>query len=422
MRILWATNGTLPVIDEAQGKKPGYGGGWLVGLSEDLCKDESIQLCVCYPSPVREEAAQGTVGRLSYYSIPCQKGNAVLREEAIDAFYRTIKAFCPDVIHIWGTEYTHSYCAIMAAEKAGMLDSTVVSIQGLVSVIAHYYLAGVPAGEYIFPTLKDMVRRTSLPKEKRNFEKRGEYERLCLKKAKNVIGRTDWDRACMEDINPDARYFFCNETLRSAFYEHTWKYDKCEPHSIFASQAQYPLKGFHVLLQAVEKVKRRYPDVKVYTTGMDRASNSLMNRLRRTTYDRYLHRLIIRLGLEDNVGFLGFLNEQQMCSQFLKANVFVSPSAIENSPNSVGEAMLLGVPVIATDVGGVKNLLRHEEEGLVCPFDDAYVLASYICRVFELEDRVDCFTKAAREHAGRTHNREENRKQMLTIYQNIAKT
>lgn len=46
---------------------------------------------------------------------------------------------------------------------------------------------------------------------------------------KHVIGRTDWVRACIEAINPDIQYHFCNEILRDRFYEEagSWKYENC---------------------------------------------------------------------------------------------------------------------------------------------------------------------------------------------------
>ena len=80
-----------------------------------------------------------------------------------------------------------------------------------------------------------------------------------------------------------------------------------------------------------------------------------------------------------------------MKERFLKSNVFVSPSTIENSPNSLGEAMLLGIPCISSDVGGVKNLLKHEEEGYVYQTDAPYMLAYYVKKDI-------CYGKASRDN------------------------
>ena len=60
--------------------------------------------------------------------------------------------------------------------------------------------------------------------------------------------------------------------------------------------------------------------------------------------------------LEDKVSFLGPLNAEQMKAEYLRSNVFLCPSSIENSPNSLGEAQMLGVPCVASYVGGIPIL------------------------------------------------------------------
>ena len=91
------------------------------------------------------------------------------------------------------------------------------------------------------------------------------------------------------------------------------------------------------------------------------------------------------MDLERNVVFTGPLDEEKMCQRYLKSNVFVCPSSIENSPNSLGEAMVLGVPCVASDVGGVSDMLKHKEEGFVYQTDAPYMLAHYVCEIFENE-------------------------------------
>ena len=65
--------------------------------------------------------------------------------------------------------------------------------------------------------------------------------------------------------------------------------------------------------------------------------------------------LIDKYDLFENIVFCGSLDENSMRDQYLRSHVFISASTIENSPNSVGEAMLLGVPVV-TNVVAVENI------------------------------------------------------------------
>ncbi|MCI5602224.1 MAG: glycosyltransferase, partial [Clostridiales bacterium] len=132
-------------------------------------------------------------------------------------------------------------------------------------------------------------------------------------------------------------------------------------------------------------------------------------------------RLISEYGLEEKVTFTGSLTEQKMKECFLKSNVFVSPSTIENSPNSLGEAMLLGVPCISSDVGGVKNLLKHEEEGYVYQMDAPYMLAYYVKKIFAMGKQAETIGAKAKEHATNTHNRDQNLEVLLKIYEDIIK-
>lgn len=74
------------------------------------------------------------------------------------------------------------------------------------------------------------------------------------------------------------------------------------------------------------------------------AYGSLKEKLKISGYGKYLRKLMEENGLEDKITVLGQLSDVQMKEAYLNSHVFVCPSALENSPNSLGEAMLLGVP------------------------------------------------------------------------------
>ena len=133
-------------------------------------------------------------------------------------------------------------------------------------------------------------------------------------------------------------------------------------------------------------------------------------------------KLIKKYHLENNVTFLGFLDENKMCDRFLKSNVFVCPSSIENSPNSVGEAMILGVPTISADVGGVKNQLVHEKEGFIYQADAPYMAAYYIKKIFGDRELAQRISEQAKKHAEITYNRHINMETLISIYKKVGDT
>ena len=80
--------------------------------------------------------------------------------------------------------------------------------------------------------------------------------------------------------------------------------------------------------------------------------------------------------------FKGALTATQMKEEYLKSNVFVMPSSIENSPNSLGEAMSLGVPIVASYVGGIPDMVEHKKSAFLYDFTEIHMLAHYICSIF----------------------------------------
>jgi len=313
----------------------------------------------------------------------------------------------------------HSLDMVQACRRCGLADRTVISIQGLISVIAQHYCAFLPRSVTKRYSLRDFLKHDNILQQQSAFARRGEHEIAALRGVRHVIGRTDWDRACVERINPAAQYHFCNETLRASFYEGQWSPERCQKHSIFVSQCSYPIKGFHLMLEAMADVVKEYPEAMLYTTGKDPRGGSLQDKLRQTYYSKYLAKLIRKYGLEKHVQFLGQLDESQMCDRFLRSNVFVSCSSIENSPNSLGEAMLLGVPAVSSDVGGVKNMLCHGEEGFVYQADAPYMLAFYIRQLFKDPQLQMRFSENARKHARVTHDPQSNTRQLLDVYNEV---
>ncbi len=394
---------------------------WLVGISKAL--REQVDLYIAYTSAERKEIAMGTGDHVTFIAIPRRVSdeNRYDRqmEEQLAKAYDMVK---PDVVHIFGTEFPHTYSAVNAGKALGMLDRVVISIQGLVSVYAGHYAGGLPEWVRHFYTVRDILRHCNIRGAQRRFQARGRYEIAALREARHVIGRTDWDEACAKMYNPDIQYHFNNEILRDSFYRNEWKYEGCEPYRIFMSQGGFPYKGFHFMVEALAILKKQYPAVSLYITERDFVNpKGWKEKIRLNSYQYYVRRLIKKNGLKNHIHFLGMLDEQQMCEQYLKANVFVLASAIENSPNSLGEAMLLGTPVVAADVGGVKNMIAHEKEGYVYQHDAPYMIAYYVDKYFKQGKEAKHMSDEARRHAQAIFDIKKNIDDLVSIYTELRK-
>lgn len=421
MKIMWLCN-IMPVQIAKALKKPFRStNGWINVLYEFLAKEAEIELTVLFPVDKCEQIIYDQIDGTNCISFfQDYKRPERYETEQKDYFKMILERVEPDVVHIWGSEYPHTLAMVYACAEKNWSSRVVISIQGLISVCARHYTAALPEKVIKGKTLRDFLKWDGVKESQKKFEKRGKLEIEALKRVNHVIGRTEWDFACVKQINPDIIYHKGNEILRESFYCGTWELETCEKHSIFLSQWGYPLKGMHMVLEALRDVVQEYPDAKLITTGKNPLKATGKEKIKQTYYERYLINLIKKWNLEAHVVFLGGeIQEEQMKDQYLKAHVFVLSSAVENSPNSMGEAMLLGTPVIASNVGGVSSLLTHDVEGFLYPFDEPYMLAYYIKRVFEENETARKFSDAGRKRAALTHHVLKNVASYYAIYKEI---
>ena len=416
MKILWLVTSLLPQIARLTGEPEQPFGGWLVSTLDGLLADPQNLVFVCYRAGGAQK--RGESGNLAYCSF--EQNTLEYSKENDALFYKLLGTVQPDVVHIWGTEYPSALAMVQAAARCNLLDRTVVSIQGLTSVIARHYTAGLPQRVVNACTIRDLLRRDNIAQQKQKFARRGGFETLALAKARHIIGRTRWDKACVRQINPSAVYHSCNESLREPIYSGNWDVNRCERHTIFVSQGDYPIKGFHMALAALPALIRDFPDVNLLTTGSDPRGQSVRERLRRSSYAAFLEREIRRLGLDKHVEFLGSLSAEQMKQQYLRSHVALNPSSIENSSNAICEAMLLGTPVVASFVGGTPDLVTHGVSGLLYPFDEPALLADAVRQVFSSDELATRLSGEAKRVAAARHDRERNLKGLMAIYRDLA--
>ena len=415
MNVLWITNIMLP---EAIQLLTGSGelkasGGWLLGAANAILQDETLKLSIATVSPMVKSLTKLKGKLITYYILPIGKGNEHVNLEYCKYWKQIEAEIHPNVVHIHGTEFSHGHAYLKACSS----NNVVVSIQGLLSSCYKYYYAGITTRDICKNlTLYDLVKG-SMIRGMLKFKRRGQYEVETLQITKHIIGRTSWDRALTWVINPNAEYHFCNETLRPEFYGgESWSYKECSKHTIFLSQSGYAIKGLHQVLKAMPTILKQYPNTKIRVAGYDITRNSnIYEFLRYSGYGRYIKGMIRKLGLQNKVVFTGNLNGEQMKREYLNANLFVCPSSIENSPNSLGEAQLLGTPCVASYVGGIPDMMKGNEENIY-RFEEVDMLAEKICNIFASEDEQVDMRKIAAER----HNADTNAKNLIKIYNKIC--
>lgn len=420
MKILWITNIVLPPACKELGLTEPVMGGWMYSLLNSLIKESNIHFAVAtvYSG---NKLKRIEVDKVVYYMLPI-KGANFKYDPTLENYWQEIrKEFNPDIVHLHGTEYPHGLSFLKSCPDV----NSVVSIQGLVSVYSSFFHAGISSTKIWHNiSLRDILRWDSLFQAKKKMQKRGKNEYEIIQNVNHIIGRTTWDKAHTTFFHTKASYHFCNETLRPGFYEKNWEYDNIEKHTIFISQASYPIKGLHQVLKAVYLLKNKYPNIKIKVAGLDiTASKTFVEKIKISGYGTFIKNEIQRLGLEKHIQFLGILSEKEMINQYLNANVFVCPSSIENSPNSLGEAQILGVPVIASYVGGVPDMIEEGVTGFMYRFEEVEMLALALDKVFSMS-KYDIVRLSENEKivASKRHNKKVITKQMIIIYTEILPT
>lgn len=138
-----------------------------------------------------------------------------------------------------------------------------------------------------------------------------------------------------------------------------------------------------------------------------------------------LRRLAAKLGLTDDVSFPGFVQYDGVSDLFYATDIFLMPSVIHKSgdrdgiPTVIMEALMHRVPVIATDVSGISELIEDGTTGLLIPEKDPQAIADAVLRM--TADRQAAIEMAERGRAKvlKRFNPEINHKKVLEIYQQL---
>jgi glycosyltransferase involved in cell wall biosynthesis len=407
MKILWVVNHQMLDVAKKTGKPIPQSGSWLIRSSKELSYKENINLYIVCPT--KDKLQQLKINKITYILLPVSYYDMMIYPTnkikiKIDQIIDNLK---PDIIHLQGSEFAFGLAFIQQNKVP-----TVLSIQGLISEITKNNYAFCGMGKIdVFTFIIEKL------KHYRN-KKRAKAEILQLKNVKYRIGRTLWDECHSFFYNPHGNYFFLQEIIRESFLKNMWSIENIEPYTIFCGGGYAsPLKGAHRIILAVSMLIQEFPRIKLRIPGPNPfKSNQIIG------YSRYIKKLIIDLEMEKHVQFIDKLNEIEMMMEFKKCHIYVMGSSIENSSNTLGEAMCMGVPIIVPFVGGIPSLVTDEHEALYYRFEDIAQMAWQIRRILLDRSLAVKLGVNARKKAEKTYVSDAITNRLVEIYKEIINT
>lgn len=452
MKVLWICNLILPRIAGHLGISVIPKEGWVESLFNAIALgvDSDIVPNIAFPVDKRTFRKLGgdkktgvITGKyeekelsFTYYAFLENVRNESVYEDVLEERMRYIfECEKPDIVHAFGSEFPHTLAAARAIGDPGKF---LIGLQGICEVYAEKYAAHMPPEIVARYTFRDRLKNDSIYRQQQKYFMRADNEREAIELAGHALGRTAFDKEFALGINPGIEYHHAGETLREPFYRGAWMKNTAERHRIFVSQADYPLKGFHYLLKAVGELiqeNEELSDLELYVAGNSIVGyDSLVKKIKISSYGKYLIDLMREYDLSSRVHFLGRLNAEKMKEQLIKCDTFVCCSACENSPNSVGEAQMLQVPIVTSLVGGISSIFTPGEDGFSYDVEPEDTLESVSDKLkatlverYEREKEGDFISEVDRRrhnagfHARENHNPEKNVHDMIAIYRSICR-
>ncbi len=419
LHVLWFTDWPTRAVREHFGE-PGDEGAqaWVDGLRDALEPLPGLRLTIAV-SDARgfapfEERGTRYVAVPQPAPLPGARGVArrwlgTAGHEAVLAAARTIvRDERPDVVHVHGTENPYG---LLAAQVAPL--PVVVSLQGLLLAYHRVYFAGRPVADIARLAATAEFLKGRGPLHGYRFMGAGaRREERIMREGRWFIGRTDWDRSILAAVNPAATYLHCDEIMRPPFSRTSWAAAAHRGTTVYSTSSVMIWKGAETLMEAAAVVARRgVSDLRVRIAGVRPGSE----------LDAYYRRAARRFGVADHIDWLGRLDAVAMAAELQGADVFAYPSHADNSPNSVVEAMLVGVPLVAAGVGGIPSLVADGVEGLLSPRGDAWLLADAILRLLRDPALAARLGAAARERAQRRNDPAAIAARTLEIYEQVRR-
>ncbi len=409
MRILWFT--TSPSSASKNEGTVNLTGGWVISEEKALkryCPE--IQLGICFIS--KKNTKPYFIDNTQYYPVKEPKisklqkhlsKSGVRLDNLYDhkaLFHEIIENFKPDIIQIFGTE--NHFGLILDNLKIPV----VLSVQGIVTVCLHKYFSGIPAKEVSNNFLSFSNR---FIKQYHYYHYLSEFEQDTLKKIKYIFGRTYWDKQVTSVLAPESEYFHIDRFLRESYYLKSWSKTRDNELVLITTLRSSLYKGFETIIAAAGILKNLGINFTWKIAGLE--SHDVLMKILNKKYECVSDRIVL----------LGRLSEEALVKHLLESDIYIQASHIENSPNGVAEALILGMPVIATYAGGTAAYISNRQDGILIQDGDPWSMAGAILELYNSEKLSLQFGQEARKRAMVRHNPKRIASDILSAYRIILK-
>ncbi len=164
-------------------------------------------------------------------------------------------------------------------------------------------------------------------------------------------------------------------------------------------------KGLDLLLRALAEVSREYPNLRLTIAGTGPKEPAL-------------RRLGDELGLTEKVRYIGYVAD--MPSLYAESDLVVQSSLTEGLPNVMLEAAYLGVPVVATDVGGTREVIEHGVSGWLVPAGSAAALAAGVRRYLQDSAAFIAMAAKGRRHVEEHFSIDSRTQKQISLYEELT--
>ena len=408
MRILWFTN---TPSNYSYGGSSYNGGGWISSLETEVNRLEHIELAISFLMDNQPSVVE--VDNVTYFPISIKRMNPVKRifgkffnQSSIDEYgiiqcLNVIENFKPDLIHVFGSE---GFFGLLAQYTDIPI---IIHIQGLLNPCYNAYLPPfVSWKQYLF-SQKNIQLFIKKLINNHYWKHQVEREKKILKCNKYVLGRTIFDYRIPLIYNKEIEYFHCDEILRPVFYENHVRHNPKD--LVIVSTGSSPMyKGVDLILKTAKLLKEEMNIDFVWKVF----GNINKQQIEKITKIRHS---------DVNVEYRGVVNAVGLCNELLGSSMYVHTSYIDNSPNSVCEAQILGVPCIATNVGGVSSLIDDGISGYLIPSNDPFQLCFLINKLYRDKELNDAIGNAGKMAAIKRHDKHKIITSLSNVYKQMYK-